>query len=47
MLTLLLYRGSRDGWDAKDFHNKCDGRSPTVTLFKVKGGPCVGGFTNV
>ncbi len=47
MLTLLLYRGSRDGWLAKDFHIRCDGKSPTITLFKIKDGPNVGGFTNV
>ena len=22
--TTLLYRGSRDGWTAEDFHKKCD-----------------------
>lgn len=31
----LCYRASRDGWDASDFHNKCDNKGPTVTLVKV------------
>jgi hypothetical protein len=22
--TVLLYRGSQDGWNASDFHSKCD-----------------------
>lgn len=35
--TALKYRGSRDGWLAKDFHRICDGISPTFTLFKIKG----------
>ena len=27
-----LYRASRDGWTAKDFHSKCDGKGPTLSL---------------
>jgi hypothetical protein len=30
----LLYRGSRDGYGADDFHAKCDGAPATVTLVK-------------
>ena len=41
----LLYRGSRDGWEAEDFHSRADGKSPTISLFKVKDGPCIGGYT--
>jgi hypothetical protein len=26
LLTILLYRGSRDGWMAQDFHKLCDGK---------------------
>jgi hypothetical protein len=32
----LLYRGSRDGFEPRDFHSKCDGKSPTLTIFKAK-----------
>jgi hypothetical protein len=32
----LLYRGSRDGLMAKDFHEKCDGHSNTLTIFKAE-----------
>jgi hypothetical protein len=41
----LLYRGSRDGWTQAYFHSLCDGKSPTISLFKVKNGPCIGGYT--
>jgi hypothetical protein len=41
----LLYRGSTDGWKNADFHSRADGKSPTITLFKVKNGPCIGGYT--
>ena len=45
--TALKYRGSRDGWQGKDFHRICDGLSCTVSLFKIKdNGQCIGGFTN-
>ena len=42
----LLYRGSDDGWNNNDFHSKCDNySSPTITLFKLKDGDCMGGLT--
>jgi hypothetical protein len=45
--TTKLYRGSEDGFMAKDFHRLCDGKGPTLSLFKVEGtGHCIGGFTN-
>ena len=31
----LCYRASRDGWNAKYFHLKCQNKGPTVTLVKV------------
>lgn len=42
----LHYRGSRDGWMAKDFHTKCDNKGRTITLCQIKDGDCIGGFTN-
>ncbi len=42
----LFYRGSIDGWMAKDFHSFCDGEGPTLTLMQIKDGHCIGGFTN-
>ncbi len=44
--TVLLYRGSTDGWLAADFHRRSDGKGPTISLFKIKDGDCVGGYTS-
>lgn len=41
----LLYRGSRDGFKAVDFHLKCDNRPRTLTLIKAKSGNIFGGYT--
>jgi len=44
----LLYRGTRDGFGAKDFHSKCDGHSNTLTILKAKGSSNIfGGFASV
>jgi len=29
------WQASRDGWEAKRFHDLCDGKGPTVTIVKV------------
>jgi hypothetical protein len=41
----LLYRGSRDGFLASNFHGKCDGQSNTLTLIETTKGFIFGGFT--
>lgn len=46
LVTILLFSGSKHGWQNKDFHQRCDKKRPTITLFKVKDGDCIGGFTN-
>ncbi len=33
MEITLLYRGSVHGWTAKDFHDNCDNKGPTISLF--------------
>jgi hypothetical protein len=43
--TVLEYRGSNYGWEAKDFHDWADYKDWTVSLFKILDGDCVGGFT--
>ena len=44
----LIYRASRDGFDANDFHFKCDNHSSTLTLLKAKESKYVfGGYTEV
>jgi hypothetical protein len=32
----LLYRGTRDGMDAKSFHAKCDGKGATFTIIRAE-----------
>jgi hypothetical protein len=41
----LLWRGSRDGFGAKIFHEKCDGSLHTVTLILTIDGWIFGGYT--
>jgi hypothetical protein len=41
----LLWRGSRDGFGASDFHSRCDGHANTLTLIEENGGFLFGGFT--
>jgi hypothetical protein len=43
----LLYRGSRDGFHAANFHKKCDSCANTVTLILSTNGCVFGGFTSV
>ena len=45
--TTLLYRGSRDGWTASDFHRLCDGKGPTVVLYYTSKDRVCGSFTSV
>jgi hypothetical protein len=45
LVTSLLYRGSIHGWMKKHFHGLCDKKRPTISLFKVKDGDCIGGYT--
>jgi hypothetical protein len=34
----LLWRGSRDGFNASTFHSRCDSKGPTFTVISVGGG---------
>ena len=43
--VLLLHKASRDGFTAKAFHSKCDGKSPTITFIKSEHGYIFGGYT--
>lgn len=43
---IMLYRGSRDGYSAKQFHEKCDEKGPTLTLVKSANGNLFGGYTD-
>jgi uncharacterized coiled-coil protein SlyX len=43
----LLWRGSRDGFGALDFHGRCDGHANTLTVISDTEGNIFGGFTPV
>jgi hypothetical protein len=45
METQLLYSGSLHGFTAKDFHDRANEKCPTISLFKMKSGDIIGGFT--
>ena len=42
----LLYQASRDGFDTKIFHSKCDAVPGTLTIIKSKNTNIFGGFTS-
>lgn len=41
----LIYRASRDGFNASDFHLKCDGIKNTLVVIQSSNGYVFGGFT--
>lgn len=41
----LLYRASKDGFGASDFHSRCDGQENTLTIIKSTNGNVFGGYT--
>jgi hypothetical protein len=43
----LLWRGTRDGFAASAFHNRCDGHANTLTIVLDTDGRIFGGFTPV
>jgi hypothetical protein len=43
----LLWRGSRDGFGAGEFHKRCDGHTNTLTVILDRRGNIFGGFTPV
>lgn len=43
--TTLLYRATRDGDSAKDFHEKCDNKGLTLTLCRGRDDIIFGGYT--
>eukprot|EP00957_Ditylum_brightwellii_P163015 12413276-Ditylum_brightwellii.AAC.1 len=42
--TKLLYCTSHDGWQAYNFHSKCDHQGPTLTVIRSTRGYIFGGF---
>ena len=47
IISILRYSGNQHGWKFKDFHNLCDSKRKTVTLFQIEGGDCIGGYTSL
>ena len=43
----LLYRASRDGWLASDFHMRCDFRGPTVSFIRSSKGFVCAGYAKI
>eukprot|EP00347_Sterkiella_histriomuscorum_P004925 403358553 len=43
----LLFRGSRDGFTAKRFHEFCDNKGPTVQFIQSEKGFVFGGYTSI
>lgn len=43
----LLYRATRDGFDAKKFHELCDDQGVTLTVAKSSSGRIFGAFTDI
>jgi len=44
----LLFRASRDGWDAEEFHARCDRQGATLTVIKERdNGYVFGGYADV
>jgi len=41
-----IFRATRDGWDAGDFHRLCDHRGPTLCLVEADGDYMSAGFTS-
>jgi len=44
--AVLLYRATRDGFEASSFHSKCDGKANTVTIIKTNSNYIFGGYTS-
>ena len=42
-----LWRGSRDGFGADQFHERCDEMGKTLTVVKTERGSVFGGYTDI
>ena len=43
----ILFRTNVDGDGSNNFHNKCNGKGPTITFIKTTTGKRIGGFANI
>ncbi|XP_065841109.1 uncharacterized protein [Oscarella lobularis] len=44
---MLIYRGTRDGFQASTFHSLCDNKGATISVIKTTHDYIFGGYTNV
>jgi len=43
----LIYKGSKDGFGSRDFHQACDLLAPLLIVIKADTGKIFGGYTDV
>jgi hypothetical protein len=43
----LIYKASRDGFDANAFHSRCDNKGPTMTIILSNNNYLFGGYTAI
>ena len=43
----LIYKATRDGYKASDFHSKCDNKGSTISVIKSEYGKTFGVYTNL
>lgn len=43
----LIFRGTRDSFNASTFHKLCDDKGPTICLIKSDSGRVFGGYTSI
>jgi len=43
----LIYRGSKDGMNSKSFHQKCDNKGETITLYENDKNNIFGGYSSI
>ncbi|CDW74411.1 UNKNOWN [Stylonychia lemnae] len=45
--TQFLYKATRDGFKAADFHEKCDNQGPTISFILSEAGQVFGGYSSI
>ncbi len=43
----LIYKASKNGWNASTFHNLCDNKGPTITIATLQDGRFIGAYSPV
>jgi BTB/POZ domain-containing protein KCTD9 len=44
LILNLIYKATRDGFKAGDFHSRCDSKGPTICVIKSEHGKTFGGY---